>query len=1300
MPDSYDLSHLEPKSFEHLVNALALRVLGAGHTGFGPGPDGGRDGYFEGEAPYPSTVDRWSGRWVIQSKFHKPKISGDEYKWLLNEIKSELAAFQDPASRRVWPDIWIVATNIDPSGKPQTGCFDKALQLVKAARPALAARFHIWGGTKILNLLSGNEDIAKHYGHFLTPGHVLATLQEVLGDARAEVSEIIQYLIVKRFEEQKYTKLEQAGSTDNRPGIQSLFTDLPILTPPYEERGMGAQQLAKSIAQNHKIANIYPDTPAWLRWKRFPSRARVWFVKGGPGQGKSTLAQFLCQIQRAALILGPDIVTAHPQRKILAEEVRSRAEGDGLWPTCPRIPVSIELKDFAQWYGGRQDSQPRGVLTYLADRLTIHVEQTVYPGTLKRAFGTAHWLFIFDGLDEVPADVKDDVAREVCGFVDDVLVSCKSDALTVCSSRPQGYAGQFASLDACAVELQKLSPKEALECAKPVLSFDRSDEDYRHSFEILTDALSSPAVRELMTTPLQSHFMAVIVRDGHKPPERKWMLFTSFYQVIKKREESKRFPDKELMYLLRHGEKLLKALHNKLGFELHARAETSRGAQATLNRLEFAGVVRSTVERLKDRDIDQTVKTLMSATEERLMLVTTPDTKDEIRFDIRPLQEFFAAEFLYESVDSRVLGIRLRVIGEDSHWQEVMHFLLSALVENDRVTDLMVATTVLAEINEQSENSDERAFHRRMALGGAITARLLGEGVLEQDIGVRQIFRKCLEPALGTLSRELVNLLSEPAGYDSAMWLYDMIIDSLKERAESENVVGAAVLLHSLPCRHSRVREVSEIFAKSSVGFRIAVFSLLNNEHRRAERPHPAWAYTVALETGLDERWLELGSDGLAAVVSFCISDQNAFRSALIERGFETDLAGIVSDILCKEQAAGDVVRSEEKFGIIRAKYITLPTYLMIENMHEKLLPVLERSGGFLGLIGLILNHANVGDEDSGSRVIDYVKENRGIFESLPPFINRFAPYRGPFGPQEVQIPGESLGKSLRFLETLSIDLADMTPDDWEATIEVHPFIAFGMFGQDNFWSTLTTQNQASALQTAEYCNRFINVLLRKPDLLLRGSGFWGKLLEICPDREEEVRSRLLTCVACPMPNRFGWMGADIHLLKLHLPLEAVLLPTVVRTVVEYIYQQEIRTHDENGIMHRIRPKLKDMLPDIGSLFDLLRDDEMSSNIKAAAAMLYLMHPEANETGCRKCETLIVDSYEPGANRWYLNSAGGVLHERVTAGDLAAIRVMGKLIAKGQADLKARLELEPILERWRQRSRAPVSAAQLANAWE
>src|SRR5688572_19331070 len=171
MADAYDLTKLDPNSFEHLVNMLTLRVLGRGHTGFGPGADGGRDGYFEGEAPYPSSTNRWSGTWYIQSKFHKPHLSQDPQKWLLAQIEEELNLFATPESKRKWPDNWIVATNIDQSGVPETGSFDKARALISSRHPSLIDHFHIWGGSKVLGLLTEFPEVADFYGHFLTPGH-------------------------------------------------------------------------------------------------------------------------------------------------------------------------------------------------------------------------------------------------------------------------------------------------------------------------------------------------------------------------------------------------------------------------------------------------------------------------------------------------------------------------------------------------------------------------------------------------------------------------------------------------------------------------------------------------------------------------------------------------------------------------------------------------------------------------------------------------------------------------------------------------------------------------------------------------------------------------------------------------------------------------------------------------------------------------------------------------------------------------------------------------------------------------
>lgn len=492
MADSYDLSKLGSDAFENIVNFLALKTLGLGSSGFGPGADGGRDGYFEGEAPYPSATDNWAGVWYIQSKFHKPNLSKDPQKWLIAQVKEEIEKFDESDSDRVWPDNWIIATNIDQSGKPETGSFDVIKKLVKSSNAGKNIKVHVWGGRKILDLLALHGDIAKYYGHLLTPGHVISALYAEIGETRASVEEIIRYFVATQFSDHTYSKLDQAGSSsDVRPGVHDLFIDLPFSTNSDLQNGLLAE-LCKSSAQCHRysLRNEHPES--WSNWHRQPKRARTALIKGGPGQGKSTIGQYFCQIHRAALILSDDGPRVHDSIKTIAKEVKSAAERDCFWPSSPRIPIQMELKEFAHWYSQRIISQPKDFLTYLSETVGKKIGSAVLSKTIKNILSKRSWIVIFDGLDEVPNDSKDAVANEVLLFLNDVLVEIDGDVLALCSSRPQGYSGQFLGIDGPVVELCPLDPDTAMRCAKPLLKLGRSTDESDKSIQILETAILSP----------------------------------------------------------------------------------------------------------------------------------------------------------------------------------------------------------------------------------------------------------------------------------------------------------------------------------------------------------------------------------------------------------------------------------------------------------------------------------------------------------------------------------------------------------------------------------------------------------------------------------------------------------------------------------------------------------------------------------------------------------------------------------------------------------------------------------------
>jgi hypothetical protein len=65
----YHLYELSTGEFEVMVVHLCGKLLGIGTINFAEGPDGGRDGKFEGTAnQYPSLASPWAGKFIIQAK--------------------------------------------------------------------------------------------------------------------------------------------------------------------------------------------------------------------------------------------------------------------------------------------------------------------------------------------------------------------------------------------------------------------------------------------------------------------------------------------------------------------------------------------------------------------------------------------------------------------------------------------------------------------------------------------------------------------------------------------------------------------------------------------------------------------------------------------------------------------------------------------------------------------------------------------------------------------------------------------------------------------------------------------------------------------------------------------------------------------------------------------------------------------------------------------------------------------------------------------------------------------------------
>lgn len=1281
---NYDLTHLDPQTFQQLVNMLALRELGAGVSSFSPGADGGRDGLYEGSAPYPSSTENWEGVWYIQSKFHRLKASTNEQKWLVNEVRKEIKDFEH--GERVWPNIWIVATNVDPSAVPGTGTHDTLKAELANINPDLATRFHIWGGTKILGLLSKYPDVADYYSHFITPGHVIASIYKSLVTKDARLLDIVRELTVAGLDDYSQTKLDQAGSTsDNRPGIEAVYTDLPYESGWSEGQGMVAIDLALASALDHRKALVGPSEAEWAAWHGHPRRSRVWFMKGGPGQGKSTSTQFISQVHRAAIILESEELAVTASQRSAALRIQARALRDDIWPRHPRIPVSVELREYAQWFGDQPSSASRRLLVYICDKLARSIGQNVEVGALKDALSKGRWLFVLDGLDEVPSDVKNEVAKEITYFVNNLLVGQQSDAQVVCTSRPQGYAGQFDSADFAVVELTKLDLEQALSCARPVLEIGRTREDFEKDYKILTEAANNPTVQEIMTTPLQSHIMAVVVRGGRKPPERKYQLFQNFYDVIRKREAARTLPDPRLAELLLRGDKLIKNLHSRLGFELHARAETSTGALTSLTKEEFRSVVHETVVSLRDSDIDETVSVLMEAATERLVLVNTPDNSSSVRFDIRPLQEFFAAEYIQEAFEPASLKERLFSLVTDSHWREVMHFYLSALVENDRKTDLAVAIDVLSEANAAANGDASRQLSLKIALGSNQAARLLAEGVLEQDKRDRQTFRSVLEPVAGCFdARALVGPVIPKY---SRSWFVDLLIAACKERSSSESV-GAFLLLSSIISDEDpRGRVVEELLMSAPGDIRTYVLSEI--AAHMSSYPVPSvsrWVQRVAVRALRSPDWISSPKSVVGSALSILGSASE--EGGALALGWPEEISGLLGTLVSSNQRASREVVSELVGGVLRYARWPSTLYRDSHKWSAKQLDLLSQQGGYFSAAALMIR-ARRDIASAKVEAAEWLTEHKSLLALVP-------------YPLHALMPSESL-KALCGDGPVDPDVISRLPDPQNVSISL-------AYTANCDWSVLFRspvnlvehviiyqQGHALGHSLIDYladddgASDFIRLVESgKLDTVV---GHARQFLDGTDADRPDIKAALVARAG----RKEQWWGNHRfgRGFKLELPGEAALLPAYVGlltfTRAEFL-DGRFGRRETRYAQGQIEERTEAELDVYETTLDAISSDTDQPTPVRCAALLAAALASGNATTARTKVRSSLDLVPGNREPWVVVGALLALTPAIMSHDEDAWELASQIVDRERDNVEVRRAMLPLIARWRERSGAPVQA--------
>ncbi|MFE7675643.1 NACHT domain-containing protein [Streptomyces albidoflavus] len=764
----FDLSSLGSREFENLTQTLAIAEIGSSLSVFGPGPDGGREATFDGPVSLGKDGPTVNGYGVLQAKYCETLTTPKkDTTWLINEIRKEMKEWKNSSKRGRKPDCLIFATNVTLSGVPNLGGIDRVEKELRTQCQALGIReWYVWHGETVNRLLEIHEAIRTSYAAWVLPGDVLAELHSQVSSRKREIGKGLQRYLAKELVRDLHVNLDQAGSADDlQIPLAEVFIDLPMGPPGGSSPGSSAPVLRSLI----NVCDMRGPSLPTTRGKGSPRR---YVLVGGPGQGKSTVSQFLCQIYRARLIEGTPVGrTAEVSQavRLIAEQ----AARENLTPNSHRWPVKVPLTQLADELA---HGSAKSLLQFIAARASDSSDVNITPQDLREWLGTFPWLLLLDGLDEVPASSnRDQVMSAINEFLMDIE-EIAADVMVVATTRPQGYTEEFSPSHFMHLELKPLDKERALHYAGKlaIARHGANSERITRLMTRLNQASDETSTARLMSSPLQVTIMAVLLDRMGKAPKDRYTLFKDYYRVIYERELEK---EGAATNLLRDHRADIDTIHADVGLLLQTRSERSGDTESRIVVDEFSAIIRQRLEGEGHAGelLDSLTKSISLAATDRLVFLV-PSRAGEVGFEIRSLQEFWAADALMSASDDEVRD-RLSLISASSHWRNVFLFAVGKIfTERRHLRDSV--SVVVAELNVNAKGPD--ALTRRMALGSRLALDILADGMVKapkhEAVLVDQATKLFGLPSVNDVER-LVPALSE-SGLETAKayvesWFFD-----------------------------------------------------------------------------------------------------------------------------------------------------------------------------------------------------------------------------------------------------------------------------------------------------------------------------------------------------------------------------------------------------------------------------------------------------------------------------------------------------------------------------------------------
>jgi hypothetical protein len=652
--ERYLYGRLGDKRFQELCNALLVNEFAGGQVQCFPvgQSDGGRD-----------AVRRHNGRTVIyQAKWTKKPIK-NPVGWLEGAIKGESAKITQLVVDGA--DEYILLTSLAGTSVPGRGTMDQLDAILAQHSTNFGIPMKCWWRADVdARVDNASRELKWAYSEMLAGNDLIRYLMEAdrTETHMGKLRDLVLKVVAAQEKEDARVKFKRVEL--DVYNLADLFVDVE------------AQRSRPARGGNSWVQGPTPPAQLGGAARYLLNAEQPWtLVTGEPGQGKSTLGQYVCQVHRHAL-LGTNDPKLQPAT-----------------PANIRVPLRIDLRDYASWlagvdpFGATSTGKPKTRL-----RTQGAIEQFLVPFIEARSGGlpcditVVHeimqrfpTLVVLDGLDEVAqVGVRQRVVQEIDAFAGRLRVSGIAPQLVV-TTRPNSSDLPEPSNDTFeSIVLSRLSDALRTSYLRKWADANNVRGPARRSLQrTFRERSAEPHIALLADNPMQLTILLYLIhKRGDSVPTGRTALYSSYMETLLDREGEK------TRAIVDHRPEL-EEVTSYLGWHLQSLAE----AQGGTGRLPIKALKKAILDYLYDVDKETgLVDDLFTTVTDRVWALTSK-LQGTFEFDVQPLREYFAAKFLHDFAGADAVNFDssdvLRELVRRAYWLNTTRFYVGFATPNE-----------------------------------------------------------------------------------------------------------------------------------------------------------------------------------------------------------------------------------------------------------------------------------------------------------------------------------------------------------------------------------------------------------------------------------------------------------------------------------------------------------------------------------------------------------------------------------------------------------------------------------------